>query len=344
MVYINAISKFFPSKSIDNETLIKDYYGIGGKEKVTSADIIAQCKIHNRFESHPTDTAKNLGNAAANRLFEEWNIDRNEVEYLIFVSDALDYKGPTTACVMQHDLKLKSSVAAIDILHGCTGWVYGISLAKALIESKQVNNVLLITGDVPSKIIHPIDIELRSIFSDAAAATFISNKEVEHGMNASMASFSFGTDGSGEHDLKVERSATLQPADIEWLSQFKEVPSGLVGGRMVMNSSKVFLFALRKVPVLVNELLKVNKLKKEEIDFFILHQANGQMLDFLRKKMKIPSEKFVVNIESIGNTVSASIPIAIYDTFEAKKIKKGHQVLVAGFGIGLSWGGSILQF
>lgn len=312
--------------------------------KIAPADIYNQCGINKRYISDADDTAKDLGNRAAEHLFEEWEIDRKEVEYIIFVSDALDYKGPTTACIMQNDLELENTVAAIDVLHGCTGWIYGLSLAKALISSEQVSNVLLVTADVPTKIIHPKDIELKAIFSDAAAATFISNKKENNGLNASVGGFVFGTDGKGEHTLKVERSATKEPADIEWLNQYTDVPTGLGGGRMVMNSPKIFLFALRKVPALIDAVLKKENLSRDDIDFFILHQANGKMLDFIRKRMKIPQEKFIINIDEIGNTVSASIPIAVYDTVKENRIKKGNKVLVAGFGIGFSWGATVVTF
>lgn len=346
MVYINAISHHFPDLFRDNEQIIEEYYKYGGDRNIdiTSEDIYNQCGINKRYVSHPDDTAKDLGNRAAEQLFKEWEIDRKEIEYIIFVSDALDYKGPTTACIMQNDLGLENTVAAIDVLHGCTGWIYGLSLAKALISSGQVSNVLLITADVPTKIVHPMDIELTAIFSDAAAATLLSNKKIDNGINAQIGDFIFGTDGKGEHKLKVERSATKEPADIKWLEQHVDLPTGLIGGRMVMNSPQIFLFALRKVPVLIDGVLKKENLSREDIDFFILHQANGKMLDFIRKRMKIPQEKFIINIDEIGNTVSASIPIAVYDTIKENKIKKGSKVLVAGFGIGLSWGATILDF
>jgi len=346
LVYINAISYHLPNQFHSNEQIIAEYYKYGGdsSNKITSQDIFNQCGITKRYTSDLEETAKDLGNKAALKLFEEWNIDKNTIEYLIFVSDALDYKGPTTACVMQYDLGLPETCATIDVLHGCTGFIYGLSLAKALIDSNQVNNVLLITADVPTKVIHPIDIDLRAIFSDGAAATFVSNKKMSDGINAHFDKFIFGTDGSGEKSLFVERSATKEPADIKWLSQYADIPTGLGGGRLRMNSSKIFLFALRKVPNLINDILEKENINKSEIDFYILHQANGQMLDFIRKKMKIEQEKFIINIQEIGNTVSASIPIALYQTFKKNKFKNNNKVVISGFGIGLSWGATILKF
>jgi len=346
LTYINAISFYLPDKSYSNKEIIREYESYcdeNEKLEVTPESIYNQCGINKRYSSQIDDTAKDLGNKAATRLFEEWNIDKEKIEYIIFVSDALDYKGPTTACVMQEDLGLSTSVGAIDILHGCTGFIYGISIAKALILSAQVENVLVITADTPTKVVHPKDIELRAIFSDGAAATLV-EKDKKSDVNFDIGDFIFGTDGKGEKNLYTSRSATKDPADIEWLSQFKDVPGGMKRGQLLMNSSQIFLFALRKVPALIADILDKNKLQKEDIDYFILHQANGQMLDFIRKRMKIPKKKFIINIENIGNTVSATIPIALYETLKENKIKKGNKVLVAGFGIGYSWGGTVLEF
>jgi 3-oxoacyl-[acyl-carrier-protein] synthase-3 len=346
LVYINAISYHFPDQFHENEQIIQEYLNYGGDRsvKISSEDIYNQCGINKRYSSQKDETAKDLGNSAAIRLFDEWNIKKNEIEYIIFISDALDYKGPTTACVMQNDLGLENGIGAIDVLHGCTGWVYGLSIAKALIISEQVSNVLVITADTPTKVVHPKDIELRAIFSDAGAATLLSNKKIENGINTMVDNFIFGTDGEGEKNLYTSRSATKNPADIEWLNQFKNVPGGMTRGRLVMNSPQIFLFALRKVPLLIEEVLIKNNIKFDEIDYFILHQANGQMLEFIRNRLKIPKEKFITNIEDIGNTVSATIPIAFYDALKNNKFKTGDKILVAGFGIGYSWGATILSY
>ena len=218
-----------------------------------------------------------------------------------------------------------------------------LHLAKALIFSGQVNNVLVVTADTPTKAVHPADIDLRAIFSDAGASTLVSNQKMDNSINFEISNFIFGTDGKGEKNLFVERSATKNPADVAWLKQFEHLPGGLRRGRMKMNSPQIFLFALRKVPVLIEQVLTKNNVKFEEIDYFVLHQANGQMLEFIRKKLKIPQEKFIINIENIGNTVSASIPIALKEMIDdKKKFKKGNKILIGGFGIGYSWGATIL--
>jgi len=253
----------------------------------------------------------------------------------------LDYKGPATSCVLQTELDLPKSILAFDVLHGCTGWIYGLSLAKGLIYSGQVENVLVITADIPRRVIHPEDIELSALFSDGGAATLISNS-TSNLVNLAINDFDFGTDGKGRKHLFMDRSASKDPADIEWLSQYQDVPSGLVGGRLRMNGDKIFLFALRTVPMLTRNILKKHNLEMDDIDYFIYHQANGTMLEFLRKRMKIPKEKFIINIENIGNTVSSTIPIALSQLIKERSIPKDTKILVAGFGIGFSWGGTIL--
>lgn len=344
MIYVNAISFHLPEETLSNEAIISDYKAFGGLDHtITTSTMYAQCGVKNRHICPFEETAKDLGNRAAERLFEEWDIDKASIDYIIFVSDAFEYKGPTTACIMQQDLGLKNGIGAIDILHGCTGWIYGISLAKALIMAKQAANVLLVTADTPTKVIHPKDTEIRAIFSDGGAATLISEKAIKNGLNGTINDFVFGTDGSGQKSLWVERSGTRGAADIEWLTQHKDIPSKLLGGRLRMNSAKVFLFVFRKVPSLIQQILEKHKLEKEAIDFYILHQANGTMLEFLRKRMKIPQEKFIITIEETGNTVSSSIPLAMKNCMEKDVFKKGNTILVAGFGIGYSWGGTILK-
>ncbi|MBV6483711.1 MAG: 3-oxoacyl-[acyl-carrier-protein] synthase 3 [Flavobacteriales bacterium] len=346
MVYINAISYYLPEKSFSNKEIIEEYQNYCDPSKflpITEEDIFKQCGINTRYAAEIEETAKDVGNKSALKLFEEWNIDKNTIEYLIFVSDALDYKGPTTACVMQYDLGLPETCATIDVLHGCTGYIYGLSLAKALISSGQVNNVLIVTADTPTKVVHPADIDLRAIFSDAGATTLVSNKKLDKSLNFEISNFIFGTDGKGEKNLFVERSATKNAADIAWLQLHEHLPGGLRRGRMIMNSPQIFLFALRKVPLLIEQVLKKNNLTFEEIDYFVLHQANGQMLEFIRKKLKIPQEKFIINIEHVGNTVSATIPIALKEMIDdTKYFSKGNKILVGGFGIGYSWGATIL--
>lgn len=343
MIFVNAISYYLPKRKVFSREILDDYNRfVTNDDTVTEESIFAKTGVRLRYQSKLSNTAKDLGASAAKVLFERNKIDLSKIQGLIFISDALDYKGPATACVLQAELELPKSILALDVLHGCTGWVYGLSLSKGLIYSGQVENVLVITADIPRRVIHPEDIELSALFSDGAAATLISKSKTNKGLNLEINDFDFGTDGNGRKHLFMDRSASRDPADIKWLRKFKDIPSGLIGGRLKMNSDKIFLFALRTVPMLTKNILKKHNLTIDQVDYFVYHQANGAMLEFLRKRMKIPKEKFIINIEEIGNTVSSTIPIALSQMLLERDALKGAKILIAGFGIGFSWGGTIL--
>jgi len=337
MSYLKSeISYCLSSEKISNEELSSRFPDASGVE------IFKKTGISIRYQTMGEVVASDLGLAAAKKLFRENNIDTSKIDYVIYVSSCLDYKCPTTACIIQHELGLNKGIGAIDILHGCTGYIYGLSSAKGLIATGQAENVLLITADSVTKMVHPDDLELLSIFSDAGAACLISKDQL--GLSAEIGSFTFGTDGGGENNIKISRSGMKNPTDAKWFEKHKDVPSGMKWGHLTMNGSQIFIFAIRRIPNLVDEILKKENLSKDDIDLFIFHQANGVMLDFLRSKLKIPKKKFYFNIANKGNTVSASIPIALKDAFDEGLIKRGNKVLLVGFGIGYSWGGTVIKY
>lgn len=328
--YIRSISYYLPGEIVTNNDLCAAF------PQLKAGEIFRLTGVNKRHISSPGQIASDLAYESAEAFFNEHPVDRQEIDFLLFCSEGLDYKAPATACVLQHRLGLSKKCGAIDIPLGCTGFVYGLSLAKALIESRQAGNVLLLTADTPSKAIHPQDHELRLIFGDAGAATLISA-----GSKGSIGSFVFGTDGSGAQNLMVRESGLRYPITKEWLEKYADA-GGLPFGRMEMKGEEIFIFALKVVPAMVSELLEKAGLTMNDIDLFVFHQANGYLLEILRKKLKIPQEKFVVQMENWGNTVSASIPIALYETVKSGRAKKGDRILLAGFGIGYSWAGTII--
>jgi 3-oxoacyl-[acyl-carrier-protein] synthase-3 len=233
---------------------------------------------------------------------------------------------------------LSTKCGAIDLPLGCTGFTYCLSVAKVLVETQQATNVLILTSDIPSTVIHPKDAELRMLFGDAGAATLVSADESG---NTDIGNFSFGTDGSGAKNLIVKRSGTRNAADMEWFKEHEDV-GGMKFGRMEMNALEIFTFTLRIVPPMIDDILKKNNLVKEQIDLFVFHQANAFLLSVLRRKLKIEEEKFFIYMEEVGNTVSATIPIALYEAIKAGKAKKGDRILLAAFGIGYSWSGTVV--
>lgn len=329
--FIKAISYYLPPKVLTNKDLCDEFTGL------TESDIVKKTGIKKRHITSDGVVGSDLGFFAAEKLFIEHNIDKKDIDYIIFCTEGLDYKGPVTACILQNRLQLNQNCGAIDLPYGCTGFAYCISIAKALIESGQAKNIVAITSDIPSSVIHPEDMDLRMLFGDAGAATLISHTSKEE---MAIGAFSFGTDGSGSENLIVKGSGTRGPVDDNWLEKYKDV-GGLKYGRMQMNALEIFNFALRIVPPLVDDILSKNGLNKEDIDLFIFHQANAFLLSVLRRKLKIEEDKFFVYMEEVGNTVSATIPIAIYEAMKAGKAKKGDKVLIAAFGIGYSWSGTV---
>ena len=213
----------------------------------------------------------------------------------------------------------------MDFNLGCSGFVYGLALAKGLISIGLAENVLLVTAETYTKFLDKDDKSNRSIFGDAAAVTVVEKDDSKSDFQ-----FSVGTDGSGFQNLIVKNGAARS-------GQSDDVT-------LFMNGPEIFNFTIEKIPGLVEETLLKNNLTMEDIDLFVFHQANTYMLNYLRKKCKIPEEKFFIDMKDSGNTVSATIPIAIESALEKGKIKPGSKVLIAGFGVGYSWAAGIIEF
>lgn len=332
--YISAIAYHLPSTELTNEQLSEAFPEwsvdkIMNKVGISARRVVAE----NEFSS-------DLAVAAARQLFIEDNLDPAGIDYLILCTQSPDYFLPTTACLVHERLQLSSTAGAIDINQGCSGFVYGIGLAKGLIASGDVDNVLLITAETYSRFLHPEDKGNRSIFGDAAAAVFIS----AHPAGGKIGKVILGTDGKGAKNLIVKNGAMRFPKTPDRSMQVDKEGNLFNDNCLYMNGSEIFNFTLESVPVLVKGILEKNRLQQADIDLFIFHQANKFMLDYLRKKIKISSERFFISMEHCGNTVSSTIPIAMKHALSEGKIKTGSKVLIAGFGVGYSWGGTILHF
>lgn len=330
--YIKAISYYLPNFVLSNSVIAKDF-------PEWSIDKISEkTGIKNRYIASDNETSGDMAVKASNQLFEEHNIDKSKIDYVILCTQSPDYFLPTTACLVQEKLGLNTSVGALDINLGCSGYVYGLGLAKGLIVSGQAKNVLLITSETYSKFIHPKDKSNKTIFGDAAAASLIS---VEDGF-AEILNFDYGTDGKGAENLIVKNGGlrNFKNQTNETIDEFDNYHSD---DNLYMNGAEIFIFTLKAVPQLISNTLEKNTLEKNQVDLFILHQANKFMLDNLKKKIKIEDEKFYIHMENCGNTVSSTIPIALYHAQKENKIKPNTNVLLAGFGVGYSWAGTILK-
>jgi 3-oxoacyl-[acyl-carrier-protein] synthase-3 len=332
---IGAIEYALPARSLSNEELAASPGGW------TASRILQKTGIGSRRVAGPSECASDLAAAAAERLFDSGAVARRDVDFLLLCTQSPDYFLPTTACILQERLGLRTSVGALDFNLGCSGYVYGLGLAKGLIETGLARNVLLLTAETYSKFIHPDDRSVRTIFGDGAAATLV---RAERGPRDLIGPFVFGTDGSGARNLIVPRGALRMPFDPK--AEEKQDASGntRTENNLFMDGPEIFAFTLREVPRAVTELLSRANLQREAVDLFVLHQANAYMLEQLRRKMAIDPERFVVALESVGNTVSSTIPIALRTAMDDGRLKPGMRVALVGFGVGYSWGACTLEW
>ena len=330
--YIKAISYYLPNFVLDNNMIQNDF------PEWSSSKILDKTGIKKRYISDHNQTSGDMAIEASNKLFIEHNIKKSSIDYIILCTQSPDYFLPTTACIIQEKLGLSTNIGALDINLGCSGFIYGLGLAKGLILSGQANNVLFITSETYSKFIHSKDKGNKSLFGDAAAATLISSE----GGFAEILNFEYGTDGRGAENLIVKNGAFRN--NIKYQTDLINNELGNNSDDFLyMNGQEIFLFTLSAVPKLISKTLQVNNILNENVDLFILHQANRFMLDSIKKKSKIEDEKFYLHLEDCGNTVSSTIPIALYHAKMENKLKIDNQILIAGFGVGYSWGGTILK-
>ncbi len=287
--------------------------------------------IEARHVAEPDECASDLGVKAAQRLFDENDIERDSIDFLLFCTQTPDYPLPTTACLVQDRLGLSTSIGALDYNLGCSGYVYGLSLADGLIRGGMARRVLLITAETYSKYIHPEDRSLRTVFGDGAAATLIEASAVQ-----SIGPFVFGTDGRGANHLMVTEGGARPPDKAHKPSKRKRWASSLF-----MNGPELVKFALDAVPKMVENLLAENEIEQADIDLFLMHQATTHMLDHLRNRLDIEEERMPVNLHAQGNTVSSTLPILAADLRNSGLLRPGKQTMMISFGVGLSWAGCL---
>lgn len=333
---LKDIAIYLPDAVLGNDELAK-LYPEWPAEKILEKTGISERRIAGKMQ-----TAGDMAYEAASNLFAQGHIAVEDVDFIILCTQAPDYVLPTTACLLQDHLGISRQAGALDINLGCSGFVYGLSLAKGLIETGAARCVLLLTADTYSKYIHPLDKSVRTLFGDAAAATAIVATEDSE---ESIGPFIFGTDGSGAGNLIVEAGMYRVPKSCDTSIELSD-DSGNVRTRenLYMNGAEVMAFSLKEVPKAADALLQKAGKTKEEIDFFVLHQANKFMLEALRKKLKVEREKLPILIKDIGNTVSSTIPISLFRMREHGVLTKGKQLMLIGFGVGYSWSACLLSF
>lgn len=329
--FIKAITYALPDKVVTNEDLVSEF------PEWSVEKIADKVGINKRHIVAVNETSADLAVKAAERLFQENPvIKRYSIDFVLFCTQSPDYFLPTSACLIQDRLGVPTSCGALDFNLGCSGYVYGLSLAKGLLLGGIATNILLLTGETYSKFMHPKDKGNRTIFGDAGSATLISSEGF-----AEIGNFNLGTDGRGAENLVVKTGGMRFREKINDL-RFEENGNPYSSDYLYMNGSEIFNFTIDAVPPLIEDTLAKNALTREDVDGYIFHQANKYIINFLRKKIRIEPDKFYTYMSEVGNTVSNTIPIVLSEKLNEKSLKGN--IILAGFGVGYSWGGCALKF
>lgn len=326
--YIKGIEYYLPTRAVSNEELVAEF------PEWTVDKIASKVGVELRHVADPSETAADMAVKAAERLFAGFpEIKRDRIDFVLLCTQSPDYFLPSSACVIQERLGLPTSCGAFDFNLGCSGYIYGLAVAKGLIAASIASNVLLLTAETYTRYLHPRDKGNRTIFGDAATATLVSSEGF-----ARIGEFSLGTDGSGAENLIVKTGAARHSERCDDL-RYDENGNPVSSDCLFMKGTEIFNFTQKNVPEVVRHCIEKNGLTADDIDMYVFHQANSYMLNFLRKKMKIKPEKFVVDMKDYGNTVSNTIPIALAN---AAGDLRGN-LLLCGFGVGYSWGACVLD-
>lgn len=327
--YIKAISYYLPEKVVTNEQLVEEF------PEWSVEKIAKKVGINERHIAAEDETAGDMANKAAEKLIEENAINKETIDFVLLCTQSPDYFLPSTSCIIQNRLGLSTKCGAFDFNLGCSGYEYGLAVAKGLMAGGIAKNILLLTAETYNKHIHPRDKGNRTIFGDGASASLISSEGF-----AKIGDFVLGSDGSG-YDRLIHKTGAMRY--YQHLNDLRDDENGnpLSSDYLYMDGKAIFDFTSDVVPPMIEKVLAKHHLAMGDVDLFVFHQANKYMINYLRKLMSIDKEKFYVYMENVGNTVSSTIPIALCEALKEDRLHGN--VVLAGFGVGLSYGATIIQ-
>lgn len=332
---IVASSYYVPEKRLTHAELVSRY-GEDMTRKVAESAGIWERRVVEEGQC-----ASDLAVRAAEDLLTQHQIDRSSIDLLIFATQTPDYLLPTTACLIQERLKLSNNCAAFDINLGCSQFVYALAVAHSMIEAGLAQRALVLTGDTVSRILHPQDRAVVPLFGDAGTATLVERCPEGQGFLR----FKLGTDGKGAPFLIWPTSGMRKARTVE-SGTAKTDKNGNTRREddMAMDGAAVFVFTLKTVPKLIEDLLAAEQLTVADIDLFIFHQASEMIVESSAKKLKIPREKLHYKLHDVGNSGGSTVGIALTDAWLEGRIKPGMRIVLSAFGVGLSWAGAIVRW
>jgi 3-oxoacyl-[acyl-carrier-protein] synthase III len=330
---------------MSNERLNAGIVGIGVclPDKVLTNDEIAKMVdtsdewiqertgIRERRIADVSQAASDLGVVAAQRALTHADVSVDEVDLIIVATATADMQFPSTACIIQEQLGLKNT-PAFDVTAGCTGFIYALTIGSQFIANGLYRTILVVGTEVLSKVTNWTDRETCILLADGAGAVVLRPTAA----NAGILSMKIGADGAGGKHLLLPAGGSRLPVTPELIAANLN--------KLHMDGQEVFKFAMKMLPEVTEQALAIANLRKEDIDLIIPHQANVRIIEAAARRMDLPMEKFMVNLDRYGNTSSASIPIAMHEAVETGRIKSGDVVVLTGFGAGLTWGSIVMRW
>ncbi len=329
---ISALSGAVPRNVVYNYEYNEFFTSEEVKEVVDKIGIVER-----RFADENT-CSSDLCFAAAEKLIADNNIDRSEIDLLVFISQTPDYRMPATSIILQERLKLASSTMAFDINLGCSAFIYGLSVVYALMQTGSIRKALILDGETRSKVYSKKDRRTAFIFGDAGVAALIERNE-----KAGKSYFSFNSDGSREDLIKINAGGYRNPSSAETVTEkvVDEFGNIRTEEQGYMNGGDVFNFVIREIPQDFKRIFEFAGIEKEAVDYYVFHQANNFINSYLAKKLKLDADKLPSTLEKFGNTSSVSVPLTIISELK-DKLDSQKTLLLSAFGVGMTWASAII--
>jgi 3-oxoacyl-[acyl-carrier-protein] synthase-3 len=332
-VTIERIEYFLPDTVVTNDDLQRE------NPSWDMESVVKKSGVQRRYIAEEGVTSLDLAVKACSKLFETF--DLKAIDGIIFCTQTPDLIMPSNAFLLHKHFQFPQNVLAFDFNLACSGFVYGLAISQGLIVSGVASKILLVNADTYSKLINRKDRSSRVLFGDGASVSLVSKSTSSKGI----LDIALATSGKDFESFYVPAGGCRVPMSRS-TSEEKIDASGNVRSmnNLAMNGFAVWRFIQSAVPRQIEGVLRRNKLAVDDIDLFVFHQASKLTLDSLIKILKIDERKVFLNIENIGNTVSASIPIALRDASEKGVLSRGDVILISGFGVGLSWGTILMEY
>ncbi|WP_154855460.1 3-oxoacyl-ACP synthase III family protein [Cyclobacterium xiamenense] len=330
---IRGLAAAVPGKRIVNLDYTENF------SQEIAAGIVEKTGIFERRFADPNTCASDLCLAAAQRLIQDTDLDTGTVDLLVFLSQTPDYRMPATSLLLQAKLGLSSRCMAFDVNLGCSGYVYGLSLVFSLLQTGGIRNALFLVGETRSRVYHPKDRRVAFLFGDAGSATWVGT-----GNSGDKSYFNLQSDGTRADLIRINGGGYRNPSSSETLREKVVDMHGNISTdeHGSMDGAEVFNFLIREIPPHFRDTLRYAGVGLGDIDFFLFHQANKFMNDYLAKKLKLDGQKLPCSLDKFGNTSSVSIPLTWVSEL-GDRARAADRLMLSGFGVGMSWASAILS-